>query len=287
MTFGRRGCAPRRRQREPFHSTERRRPGTDIRRPDRALRDPACPGSGEARLITGRAYRHAAQRKQKRPNLYGSGRLLSVVTGTGYQRYLQLTEAWIQGRAIGLHFDQLQRAETTAPSSDEMTQLAKTPEFDLCVDSLEVLAGHILGQAAEPHRSGKHLRPFDSRNERYLPFSKSKTFLHWPSAASAGLRQDRVLIHPYWGGPSEGTVLPRRANTPSKHHKPEKVVAKLHQVDVLTSQGRSIAGTICGIAVTEVTYYRWRQEFGRLKTDQVRRMRGVGAEERPASRRSV
>jgi putative transposase len=59
----------------------------------------------------------------------------------------------------------------------------------------------------------------------------------------------------------------------TKKHKPEEVVAKLRQVDVLVSQGQSVADAIRGIGVTEVTYYRWRKEFGGLKSDQVRRMK--------------
>lgn len=60
---------------------------------------------------------------------------------------------------------------------------------------------------------------------------------------------------------------------PPKRHKPEEIVAKLRQVDVLTSQGRSVADAIRSIGATEVTYYRWRQEFGGLKSDQVKRLR--------------
>jgi hypothetical protein len=56
---------------------------------------------------------------------------------------------------------------------------------------------------------------------------------------------------------------------PRTHYKPEEIVAKLRQVDVLVSQGRSVADAVRGIGVTEVTYYRWRREFGGLKTDQV------------------
>mgnify|MGYP002718619645 CR=1 FL=1 len=59
----------------------------------------------------------------------------------------------------------------------------------------------------------------------------------------------------------------------TKKHKPEEVVAKLRQVDVLVSQGQSVADAIRAIGVTEVTYYRWRKEFGGLKSDQVRRMK--------------
>ena len=60
---------------------------------------------------------------------------------------------------------------------------------------------------------------------------------------------------------------------PRKKHKPEEIVAKLRQVDVLVSQGQSVAGPVRAIGVTPFTYYRWRKEFGGLKTDQVRRLK--------------
>jgi hypothetical protein len=41
---------------------------------------------------------------------------------------------------------------------------------------------------------------------------------------------------------------------PRKHHKPEEIVAKLRQVDVWVSQGKSVADSIRAIGVTEVTY---------------------------------
>jgi transposase-like protein len=63
-----------------------------------------------------------------------------------------------------------------------------------------------------------------------------------------------------------------------KRHKPEEIVANLRRVDVLVSQGQSVANAVRAIGVTEVTYYRWRQEFGGLKTDQVKRMKELEAE---------
>jgi putative transposase len=64
----------------------------------------------------------------------------------------------------------------------------------------------------------------------------------------------------------------------SKRHTPEQIVAKLRQVDVLTAQGTSVADAVRSIGVTEVTYYRWRQEFGGLKTSQVKRLKELETE---------
>ncbi len=63
-----------------------------------------------------------------------------------------------------------------------------------------------------------------------------------------------------------------------ERHTPDEIVAKLRQVDVLVGQGQAVADAIRSIGVTEVTYYRWRREFGGLKSDQVRRLRDLEAE---------
>ena len=65
---------------------------------------------------------------------------------------------------------------------------------------------------------------------------------------------------------------------PRKRYKPEEIVAKLRQVDVLVSQGQSMADAIRQIGVSEVTFYRWRQEFGGLKIEQVKRLRDLELE---------
>ncbi|HXR90255.1 MAG TPA: IS3 family transposase [Steroidobacteraceae bacterium] len=65
---------------------------------------------------------------------------------------------------------------------------------------------------------------------------------------------------------------------PRKKYTPEEIVAKLRQVDVLVSQGQHAADAIRQIGVSEVTYYRWRQEYGGLKTDQVKRLKELEQE---------
>ena len=68
--------------------------------------------------------------------------------------------------------------------------------------------------------------------------------------------------------------------------KPEEIVAKLRQVEVLQSQGMAVADSIRQIGVTEVTYYRWRKEYGGMKTEQLKRLK-VLEKENTRLRRAV
>jgi transposase-like protein len=73
-------------------------------------------------------------------------------------------------------------------------------------------------------------------------------------------------------------VFPRRTTMARKRHTAEEIVAKLRQVEVLCGQGKGLAEAIRAIGVTEVTYYRWRSEYGGLKGDQVKRLKELEAE---------
>ena len=57
----------------------------------------------------------------------------------------------------------------------------------------------------------------------------------------------------------------------------EEIVARLRQVEVLSSQGKTVAEAVRAIGVTEVTYYRWRKEYGGLKGDQMKRLNELEA----------
>ena len=65
---------------------------------------------------------------------------------------------------------------------------------------------------------------------------------------------------------------------PKKRHSPEEIMVKLRQVDVMTSQGRTVGEAIRAIGVAEPTCHRWRNEFGELKLDQVRRLKELELE---------
>src|SRR3954454_25248816 len=83
------------------------------------------------------------------------------------------------------------------------------------------------------------------------------------------------------------SLTSRRTVMARKRYKPEEIVAKLRQVDVPVSQGQNMVDAIRQIGVSEVTYYRWRQEVGGLKSGHVKRLKALELENsrlwRPAS----
>lgn len=63
-----------------------------------------------------------------------------------------------------------------------------------------------------------------------------------------------------------------------KREKPEDIVLKLRQVEVLQGQGKSVSDAVRHIGVTIQTYYRWRREYGGMNRDQAKRLKELEAE---------
>ena len=63
-----------------------------------------------------------------------------------------------------------------------------------------------------------------------------------------------------------------------KRDKPEEIVLKLRQVEVLQGQGSSIADAVRQIGVTQQTYYRRRKEYGGMSRDQLKRLKQLETE---------
>lgn len=63
-----------------------------------------------------------------------------------------------------------------------------------------------------------------------------------------------------------------------KRYSPEEIVRKLREADVLLSQGVTVAEVVRRLGVNKITYYRWRKEFGGMKTDQARRLKDLERE---------
>ena len=58
-----------------------------------------------------------------------------------------------------------------------------------------------------------------------------------------------------------------------QRHTPEQVIAKLREAEVQLAKGVAIAQACKDLAITENTYYRWRKEYGGLRTDQAKRLK--------------
>ncbi len=63
-----------------------------------------------------------------------------------------------------------------------------------------------------------------------------------------------------------------------KRHKPEEIVTKLRQVEILAGQGMARVDAIRQISITEQTYYRWRKQYGGMGTDQLKELRRLQKE---------
>ena len=63
-----------------------------------------------------------------------------------------------------------------------------------------------------------------------------------------------------------------------KRHKPEEIVTKLRQVEILAGQGMVRVDAIRQISITEQTYYRWRKQYGGMGTDQLKELRRLQKE---------
>ena len=63
-----------------------------------------------------------------------------------------------------------------------------------------------------------------------------------------------------------------------KREKPEDIVAKLRQVEVLQGQGLTIAEAVRQIGVTQQTYYRWRKQYGSMNRKQLKRLKELEKE---------
>src|SRR5262249_15037828 len=77
-----------------------------------------------------------------------------------------------------------------------------------------------------------------------------------------------------------GGLTPNRESRSmaTKRATPEQIIAKLREVEVLTAQGKTVAQAAKQVGATEQTYYRWRKEYGGLKTDQAKRLKELEKE---------
>jgi putative transposase len=64
----------------------------------------------------------------------------------------------------------------------------------------------------------------------------------------------------------------------TKHYRPEEIIAKLREAEVLLGQGTKVPEVVKAIGVSEVTYYRWRKEYGGMDVSQAKRLKALERE---------
>ena len=63
-----------------------------------------------------------------------------------------------------------------------------------------------------------------------------------------------------------------------KGYTPEQIISKLREAEVLFSQGATLSTVLKKIGISDVTYYRWRREYGGLEIDQAKRLKELEKE---------
>ncbi len=63
-----------------------------------------------------------------------------------------------------------------------------------------------------------------------------------------------------------------------KRHTAEQIVAKLREAEVELAKGLKVPEVVRKLGITEQTYYRWRKEYGGLRSDQARRFKELERE---------
>ena len=64
----------------------------------------------------------------------------------------------------------------------------------------------------------------------------------------------------------------------TKRYRPEEIIAKLREAEVLLAQGMKVPEVTKAIGIHEITYYRWRKEFGGMKVSQAKRLKELEKE---------
>jgi putative transposase len=63
-----------------------------------------------------------------------------------------------------------------------------------------------------------------------------------------------------------------------KRYSAEQIISKLREAEVLIAKGQSISQAAKALGITDQTYYRWRKEYGGMRTDQARRLKDLERE---------
>lgn len=65
-----------------------------------------------------------------------------------------------------------------------------------------------------------------------------------------------------------------------KRHTPEQIIAKLREADAMLGNGSTIGQVCQRLAIAEQTFHRWRNQYGGMKSNDAKRLKGLEVENR-------
>jgi putative transposase len=65
---------------------------------------------------------------------------------------------------------------------------------------------------------------------------------------------------------------------PRKRYTPEEIMQHLRTVELDTGKGLAVLDACRKLGITEQPYYRWKKEYGGLRVDQAKRLKGLEQE---------
>ena len=63
-----------------------------------------------------------------------------------------------------------------------------------------------------------------------------------------------------------------------RHYRPEEIIAKLREAEILLAQGMKVPEVVKELGIHEVTYYRWRKQYGGMRVNQMQRLKELEKE---------
>jgi transposase len=65
---------------------------------------------------------------------------------------------------------------------------------------------------------------------------------------------------------------------PQKRFRPEEIITRLRKAEVLLGEGKKVPEVVEALGISEVTYYRWRKEYGGLSFSQAKHLKELERE---------
>jgi putative transposase len=63
------------------------------------------------------------------------------------------------------------------------------------------------------------------------------------------------------------------AEVAHRHYRPEEIISKLREAEILLAQGMKVPEVVKELGIHDVSYYRWRKQFGGMRVNQMQRLR--------------